>query len=80
MRELVVALTTVPGDFDAQALAQDLVTSGLVACVTILPAIVLRAQAPALTLRILPSRRATEWTVGPAMRNDPTRRALELFL
>lgn len=39
MSELVVALTTVPGDFDAPALAQDLVASGLAACVTILPGV-----------------------------------------
>ena len=39
MSELVVALTTVPGDFDATALAQDLVASGLAACVTVLPGV-----------------------------------------
>jgi periplasmic divalent cation tolerance protein len=39
MSELVVALTTVPGDFDAPGLAQDLVASGLAACVTILPGV-----------------------------------------
>jgi periplasmic divalent cation tolerance protein len=39
MSDLVVALTTVPGDFDAPALAQDLVASGLAACVTILPGV-----------------------------------------
>jgi periplasmic divalent cation tolerance protein len=37
MSELVMALTTLPGDFDATALAQDLVASGLAACVNILP-------------------------------------------
>ena len=37
MSELVVALTTVPADFDATALAQDLVASGLAACVNVLP-------------------------------------------
>ena len=39
MSELVVALTTVPGDFDATKLAQDLVGSGLAACVTVLPGV-----------------------------------------
>ena len=39
MSELVVVLTTVPADFDAAGLAQDLVTAGLVACVTILPGV-----------------------------------------
>ena len=39
MSELVMALTTLPGDFDATALAQDLVGSGLAACVNILPGI-----------------------------------------
>ena len=34
-----MALTTLPGDFDATALAQDLVGSGLAACVNILPGI-----------------------------------------
>lgn len=37
MSEFVLALTTLPGDFDATALAQDLVGSGLAACVNILP-------------------------------------------
>jgi periplasmic divalent cation tolerance protein len=37
MSELVMALTTLPGDFDATSLAQDLVASGLAACVNILP-------------------------------------------
>ena len=39
MSEPVVALTTVPADFDATSLAQDLVASGLAACVTILPGV-----------------------------------------
>jgi len=39
MSEIVLALTTVPGDFDASALAQQLVHDGLAACVTILPAV-----------------------------------------
>jgi periplasmic divalent cation tolerance protein len=37
MRDFVLALTTLPADFDASGLAQQLVTSGLAACVTILP-------------------------------------------
>ena len=39
MSEFVMALTTVPGDFDSTALAQDLVGAGLAACVNIVPAI-----------------------------------------
>jgi periplasmic divalent cation tolerance protein len=39
MSELVLALTTVPGDFDSTSLAQDLVGAGLAACVNIVPAI-----------------------------------------
>lgn len=39
MSEVVLALTTLPADFDAGALAQDLVGSGLAACVTIVPGI-----------------------------------------
>lgn len=39
MSELVVALTTVPGSFDSPALAQELVKSGLAACVTIVPGV-----------------------------------------
>ena len=39
MSEFVMALTTVPGDFDSNALAQDLVGAGLAACVNIVPAI-----------------------------------------
>ena len=37
MSEFVVALSTVPADFDAAALADALVTSGAAACVNILP-------------------------------------------
>jgi len=39
MNDFVLALTTLPADFDAAALAQDLVGSGLAACVTIVPGI-----------------------------------------
>ena len=39
MSDFVLALTTVPGDFDATALAQDLVGAGLAACVNIVPSI-----------------------------------------
>jgi periplasmic divalent cation tolerance protein len=39
MSDFVVALTTVPAGFDAAQLAQDVVGSGLAACVTILPGI-----------------------------------------
>ena len=39
MSDFVLALTTLPGEFDATSLAQDLVGSGLAACVNILPAI-----------------------------------------
>jgi len=39
MSEIVLALTTLPGDFDATKLAQELVGSGLAACVNILPAV-----------------------------------------
>ena len=39
MSDFVLALTTLPSDFDASALAQDIVGSGLAACVTILPGI-----------------------------------------
>ena len=38
MRDIVLALTTVSADFDPGPLATDLVTRGLAACVTILPA------------------------------------------
>jgi periplasmic divalent cation tolerance protein len=39
MTEPVLALTTLPTDFDTTTLAQDLVGTGLAACVTILPAV-----------------------------------------
>ena len=39
MREIVLALTTVPADFDAASLARELVEQRLVACVSILPAV-----------------------------------------
>jgi len=39
MSDFVLALTTLPGDFDTVKLAQDLVGSGLAACVTIVPGI-----------------------------------------
>jgi periplasmic divalent cation tolerance protein len=39
MSELVLAVTTLPQDFDATSLAQDLVGSGLAACVNILPGV-----------------------------------------
>jgi periplasmic divalent cation tolerance protein len=39
MTEIVVALTTVPADFDAPALARALVDSRVAACVNILPAV-----------------------------------------
>src|SRR5829696_1700664 len=39
MSEMVLALTTVPGDFDATPMAQELVAAGLAACVTILPGV-----------------------------------------
>jgi periplasmic divalent cation tolerance protein len=35
MSELVIAMTTLPSDFDAASLAQDLVGSGVAACVSI---------------------------------------------
>jgi periplasmic divalent cation tolerance protein len=37
MSEFVMALTTLPGDYEAVLLAQELVGSGLAACVNILP-------------------------------------------
>jgi periplasmic divalent cation tolerance protein len=40
MSDVVVALTTVPADLDATALAQELVGGGLAACVNILPGVV----------------------------------------
>jgi periplasmic divalent cation tolerance protein len=39
MPDFVVALTTLPGDFDATTLAQEIVGTGLAACVTIVPGI-----------------------------------------
>ena len=39
MSDFVLALTTVPRDFDAAQLAQDIVASGLGACVTIFPGV-----------------------------------------
>lgn len=39
MNDVVLALTTLPGDFDATDLAQQLVGAGLVACVTIVPGV-----------------------------------------
>src|SRR5438132_6337959 len=39
MSEIVLALTTLPADFDAPALAQELVRAGLAACVSILPSV-----------------------------------------
>jgi periplasmic divalent cation tolerance protein len=39
MSDFVLALTTLPADFDSAQLAQDIVASGLAACVTILPGV-----------------------------------------
>ena len=39
MSEIVLALTTLPADFDAPALAQELVRSGVAACVSIFPSV-----------------------------------------
>ena len=39
MSDFVLALTTVPKDLDATSLAQDIVGSGLAACVNVLPGI-----------------------------------------
>ncbi len=39
MTDVVLALTTWPDDMDAAATAQDLVSQGVAACVTILPAV-----------------------------------------
>ncbi len=39
MSDVVLALTTLPGDFDAGQLAQDVVGQGLAACITIVPGI-----------------------------------------
>jgi periplasmic divalent cation tolerance protein len=39
MTDCVVALTTLPADFDVRTLAEALVSDGLAACVAVLPAI-----------------------------------------
>jgi periplasmic divalent cation tolerance protein len=39
MSECVVALTTLPADFDTRSLAEALIADGLAACVSVLPAI-----------------------------------------
>ena len=39
MRKIVVALSTLPAEFDADALANALIDLGLAACVTILPGV-----------------------------------------
>jgi periplasmic divalent cation tolerance protein len=39
MRDFVMAITTLPGDFDATPLAQELVGAGLAACVNVIPGI-----------------------------------------
>lgn len=39
MTDCVVALTTLPADFDTRSLAEALVTEGVAACVAIVPAI-----------------------------------------
>ena len=39
MSDFVLVLTTLPGDFDTAQLAQEIVGSGLAACVTIVPGI-----------------------------------------
>ena len=39
MSDFVLALTTLPKDFDATVLAQDIVGSGLAACVNVFPAV-----------------------------------------
>jgi len=39
MSEFVLALTTLPGDYDATTLSQELVGSGLAACVSIIPGV-----------------------------------------
>ena len=39
MSDFVLALTSLPAEFDATALAQEIVGSGLAACVTIIPGI-----------------------------------------
>jgi periplasmic divalent cation tolerance protein len=39
MTDCVVAMTTLPADFDARSLAEALVTDGLAACVAVVPSI-----------------------------------------
>lgn len=39
MSDFVLALTTVPGDFDSTTFAQEAVATGVAACVTIVPGI-----------------------------------------
>ncbi len=39
MSDFVLAMTTLPSDFDSAKLAQDMVGTGLAACVTIIPGI-----------------------------------------
>ncbi len=39
MTDCVVAITTLPADFDARSLAEALVTDGLAACVAVVPSI-----------------------------------------
>jgi periplasmic divalent cation tolerance protein len=39
MTDCVVAMTTLPADFDARSLAEALVTEGLAACVAVIPSI-----------------------------------------
>jgi periplasmic divalent cation tolerance protein len=39
MSDFVLALTTLPGDFDVVPLANDIVGAGLAACVNVLPAV-----------------------------------------
>lgn len=39
MRSIVLALTTLPAEFDARGLAKDLVTARVAACVTIFPSV-----------------------------------------
>lgn len=39
MSDVVVAFSTLPGDFDATELAQEVVGSGFAACVTIVPGV-----------------------------------------
>lgn len=39
MSDFVMAITTLPGDFDATPLAQELVGAGLAACVNVIPGV-----------------------------------------